>query len=307
MQEPVQSGLGDEDFPDLYRVADQFSIVSQTKYLRLLLRSLLALIAGALCTVIPVDGGEWRRAPFAVGAALMAFSLYWTLMVAQKSYRERWYGGRAIAESVKTYAWRYMMRAEPFAHADTAPAEQLFLDSLRGMIAQEALKLTGPPLPRTGEQITRRMREIRTLGLADRRQTYLEYRVRDQRAWYSGKAADNARKEDRLFSLVGLAQLAALVTAISLAAMPSAVPNLVGVFAASSASLLAWLQAKRHEDLAQSYSVAAQELGLIEAQAAQVTDDEAFSTFVADSEAAISREHTLWLARRDSGTPGIIL
>lgn len=56
---------------------------------------------------------------------------------------------------------------------------------------------------------------------------------------------------------------------------------------------------RQHEELAQSYAVAALELGFIEEQVGRVSDDKGLSAFVADAESAISREHTLWIARRD--------
>ena len=37
------------------------------------------------------------------------------------------YGGRAVAKSVKTYAWRYMVRAEPFA--DEVPFSHFVADT----------------------------------------------------------------------------------------------------------------------------------------------------------------------------------
>ena len=75
--------------------------------------------------------------------------------------------------------------------------------------------------------------------------------------------------------------------------------NLVGVFSSLASALVAWLQVRQHEELAQSYAVAALELGFIEEQAEHVAGDPSFSAFVGDSENAISREHTLWIARRD--------
>ena len=66
-----------------------------------------------------------------------------------------------------------------------------------------------------------------------------------------------------------------------------------------AASLIAWMQVKRYQELAQSYGLATQELGLIASRGLHVASDEELSKFVAESETAISREHTLWTARRD--------
>jgi hypothetical protein len=73
----------------------------------------------------------------------------------------------------------------------------------------------------------------------------------------------------------------------------------VGVLTSLCASLLAWMQVKQYQELSQSYAIAAQELGLISALAKHSQSEADFSAFVADAETAMSREHTLWTARRD--------
>ena len=66
-----------------------------------------------------------------------------------------------------------------------------------------------------------------------------------------------------------------------------------------AAAFVAWLQLKRHQELANSYALAAQELSFIAEQIQRVETAGEFSKFVSDAENAISREHTLWAARRD--------
>jgi hypothetical protein len=66
-----------------------------------------------------------------------------------------------------------------------------------------------------------------------------------------------------------------------------------------TASFLAWLQVKQHEELAHSYAVAAHELSFVREAGKLVHQEAELSSFVADAETAISRKHTLWLARRD--------
>jgi hypothetical protein len=51
--------------------------------------------------------------------------------------------------------------------------------------------------------------------------------------------------------------------------------------------------------VAQSYAIATMDLGLIQEQGARIEGDAQLAAFVADAENAISREHTLWVARRD--------
>ena len=206
-----------------------------------------------------------------------------------------------MAESVKTLAWRYMMKAEPFGEASPERVDRLFAESLRSILRERHLLALPMSDADAGEdQITEPMRRVRGLGIDARKQIYLRDRIQDQQAWYAAKAAANARSEERLFWVMALAQLGALLAAIWLAVMPGLGLPLVGVLSTLAAGVLAWLQVKQHEELAQSYLVAAQELSLIATQGRHVHTDAAFSTFVADAEAAISREHTLWLARRDT-------
>jgi len=66
-----------------------------------------------------------------------------------------------------------------------------------------------------------------------------------------------------------------------------------------AAVLLSWLQVKQHQELSQSYAIAANDINLILSQEPYVDSDNKLEKFIADSENAFSREHTLWIARRD--------
>jgi anti-sigma-K factor RskA len=63
--------------------------------------------------------------------------------------------------------------------------------------------------------------------------------------------------------------------------------------------MAAWSQMKRNDELAQSYALAAQELEEIETLTKNQASEKAFSQLVEQAENSISREHTLWCARRD--------
>jgi hypothetical protein len=66
-----------------------------------------------------------------------------------------------------------------------------------------------------------------------------------------------------------------------------------------ASAIAAWTQMKRHNELAQSYALAAQELEELEAVATNQISGNAFTQLVEQAENSISREHTLWCARRD--------
>jgi uncharacterized membrane protein YhaH (DUF805 family) len=72
------------------------------------------------------------------------------------------------------------------------------------------------------------------------------------------------------------------------------------VFAVAAAAAISWIQARRFNDLSTSYSLAAHEIAIIQSRAKIFMDEEEFSRFVNDTENAFSREHTQWIARKNS-------
>ena len=72
----------------------------------------------------------------------------------------------------------------------------------------------------------------------------------------------------------------------------------LSLFAATAASANAWVQMRQHRTLATSYGVAAQELGLARAAVSSAASEDEWARVVSDAEDAVSREHTMWLARR---------
>ena len=80
--------------------------------------------------------------------------------------------------------------------------------------------------------------------------------------------------------------------------IPDFVLNPTGLTTTAIAVLMTWVQVKQYKNLAESYGITTTELSLIEDTIPNITTNEQFSNFVAESETAISREHTLWRARR---------
>ena len=70
----------------------------------------------------------------------------------------------------------------------------------------------------------------------------------------------------------------------------------IEVIATAASAVLTWLQAKKHNELNSSYSLAAHEIVLIKSESTSITTDNQLSDFVVNSEAAFSREHTQWIA-----------
>jgi hypothetical protein len=287
--------LADADLPALFRAADQASLDGQKSavtrtaaYLALLV---VAALGGAVTWTI-ADGD------LSIGGlmSVIAFtaSLFVGFTIVHLRPEERWYRGRAAAESVKTLAWRYAVGGDPFL-SGAPDADVLFTRRLSDLI--DALRDLGLPAVEGSEQITARMRSIRSSSLAERRIAYRQGRIEEQCAWYTRKARRNDRRGRAWATASGLLILAGLAAGLARTFTLLEV-DLMGLAAATAAAAAAWAQMRQHRTLASSYGLAAQELGLTAALIGGVTEEREWSRAVSDAEDAISREHTTWLARR---------
>lgn len=286
--------MQDENYPSLYRSADRLSLQAQGSFFLALKAHLVLLVLAALLSVLNI--AHWF-------AALLQFiSLLGALACSVYLFAKRperlWYAGRALAESVKTMAWRYMSRAEPFDVSDNESA-CLFHQKLGQLVNQNKDVAQALTSHIEGEQLTEHMDCQRGLALSDRQQYYVQGRVREQLNWYANKARFNKSCANAFFwALISANILAVVLAALRIKFAESAIwPT--DALVALAASLLTWMQAKRFSELASSYSLAATEIGLIRDQARNISCEKEFSVFVADAENAFSREHTQWVARKD--------
>lgn len=304
MTEAPELSIRSAALPALHGAASDVSLKAQKTYLRLVRANLVLLAIGALLSAVSF-GQEGQedvvRSVAAIGVLTLVAALVVTAVISLRNFERRWYGGRAMAESVKTLAWRYVTCAEPFARGlHEKDADTLFIEQLRAVLDEsDALQMDFGGVAGTKDQITDSMREVRAASLEDRKDVYLRDRVRNQREWYSGKAGTNSRREGVFFAAIWLVQLGAVAAGLYVVLEPASTFNWTGLLTTIAAGLLAWLQVRRHQELSQSYSIAALELGLIAEAARHASTEDDFSQFVADAESAISREHTLWVARRD--------
>jgi hypothetical protein len=287
------------EMPALHDAANVSSLNAQRQYLRLIKLNLVALLVGAVAgaVVLPAVG----RVIAGVAALALVAALLLTFVIQNKSYERTWYGGRAIAESVKTLAWRYMARAEPFDGGDDATSDELFLNRLAQTLESGANLNVNLSAVSGSDQITLRMREVRAWPLAQRRDYYDRCRIQDQQKWYSKKSGLSERAAGWFFAGMLLSNVLAVAAAVAMVIRPDLPVNGTGVFSTAAAAVFAWLQVRRHQEIAQSYAIAAQELAIVHGKVGAIATDAKFAVLVADAENAISREHTLWVARRDAG------
>jgi hypothetical protein len=291
----------DSELPALFQASDAAGVRAQKQYARLVALDLTVMILGAVLAAVSFGGPVVRSDMALASAVCIAASFAMTFALKAEGLSRTWYAGRAVAESARTAAWRYMMRAEPYASLADGEADRKLGEALDSYLA-ERRDLAGSLAPAlmAAPQISDTMRKVRALPLAERRDLYSRSRARDQKLWYAAKAATNKARSQLFFQLVLLCQALALVAAIVLVRWPDAPVDLTGVFASLAAALVAWTQLKKHEELANAYGMNAQELSSIEGQLPAANSEEELSRIVVTAENAIARETALWLARREA-------
>lgn len=302
--------MSEDGYPSLYRCADTASLKAQGTYLLFNKVYLGSLVLGSATSAFTAIGAPTVNTYLYTGLAVVlvvGLLILWAMRARQDD--KIWFDGRAVAESVKTATWRFMMKAQPF-HEDSS-AETQFLADLKEI--REARPHLGKHLAAAmnadGAVITDFMKERRSSSLEERREFYASARIRDQKTWYAKKAKLNVETGAKWFRAIALLQVAIVTIAIAQAASGGLGINPIPIVTTCAAAVAAWSQMKRHDELAQSYALAAQELEEIEAIASNQADEDAFSQLVEQTENSISREHTMWCARRDvplSRTAGAI-
>jgi hypothetical protein len=221
-----------------------------------------------------------------------------SLLLTLTEPEKRWYLGRAIAESIKTLTWRYMMHAEPFIHGNDQADLDNFTDRIQA-INQQANEDKFIPKPNKNhrEIITAKMKQIRGLDFLERKAYYAENRIENQIEWYSDKS-ERSRKRARNCSilLIGFQFLAGLYLFQFFDTLKVFNVNNVMVFLATS--IIGIVEMNKYKELHQSYAFTNQELNIIRTKFGSVNDEAELNQFVIEAEQAISREHTMWLARR---------
>ena len=293
--------LNPSDFPALFQKTDQFSINAQQAYLKWVRLELFILILAAILSVFPI----FNNPDYRLGAILVAVSLIvgiaLTFYIKHSKFEDDWYMGRAIAESVKSLTWKYITRGAPFGKSGQSDiVDRQFIALLKNINDQYKSFLKVSCLSDGDVFISPQMKKIRESELEKRKQVYVENRITDQLKWYEKKSLFNKAQTNKLHWLIIIMQAIALIYAIYLIFNPAAF-NIVPIVTTIAAAFISWLQIKRHQELSKSYEVAAHEIQKILQQSVYINTEIKFEQYVDNSENAFSREHTLWIARRDLG------
>lgn len=282
------------DFPSLYKAANEASAKAQRKFLVTLGANLALLVLAA--------GLSWSGSPspnLSIAQTIVLIcSLACTIYLSYRQPQKQWYSTRALSESIKTTTWRWMMRAEPFDGPDAHARDELVASFKK--ILEANRKISEVILDDRGaEFVTEKMLTNRQLSLCERKVLYDKLRIEDQLHWYQRKARQNAFYENVWFLIVVILNALALVGAVVRVANPSTEFWPTDVLTAAAGAALAWLQTRRYQELAASYTLTAYEIGLTRVEMPTDESESRFSVFVSDAENAFSREHTQWQARRD--------
>jgi hypothetical protein len=282
------------DYPALFLDADNASNKHQKKFLCLVRGEYLALFLAAVFSMSFLNDVFY----YLLYAGFFLAGLIILIVRAQSKPEQWWYRCRALAESVKTLTWRYMMHAAPFG-GDDLHAKREFRNQLHAIFRENIETAKQITNDWSGnDQITQPMENIRARSREDRMVYYLTYRVEDQRKWYKRKSTANRAAARRWVWVSGCCYVIAGSMALSRIALPNWLYWPIEPLIVVAASIVGWMQIKKFNELAAAYTVTAHEIGLIQPVADEVKDDDQFSEFVNDAEKAFSREHTLWIARQ---------
>jgi hypothetical protein len=289
-----------KDFPGLYQASDKASLSAQKNYKNIIAYDLITMIIASGLAIYNFKQIEPKLYVYVVSGIFLLISFALTLIIRTKKFEDIWYQGRALAESCKTLTWRFITCAESFESSLTKDeVKDYFISRIREFGNEfkelnESLNAKTAVLP----VITDKMWEIRNLNTLERKQFYVEKRINEQKDWYATKAEFNKTRYNNWFTIIIISQLIAIASVAFLIKFPDSNWNLVGLFTTISASAISWLQLKQHQELKQAYTTAAQELNFIQASFGNINTDIELAEFVLDSENAISREHTLWIAQK---------
>jgi predicted RNA-binding protein with RPS1 domain len=290
--------IKDEDLPGLYQSANSFSVKEQKKYYSGIAWYLILLIAAAIFAFC--SDGEPNPILKILATVLFLTTLSIMIWLRVSKPDDIWYNGRAVAESVKTRSWRWMMRANPYIDSDNIEImRKHFVNDLREILKQNESIVRKLGLDASIEEpITEKMIQIRKLDLPERLNIYRKERITNQALWYKEKSKFN-KKRARFWFWISLSLHAIAIFLLLINIYKADLKLPISVIALAASSVLTWLQAKKHNELSSSYSLTVHEIILVKSESINFENEDDFSEYIMNCENAFSREHTQWFARKN--------
>ncbi len=280
-------------FPAIRELANRASILAQKRYVYLNATQLALLSTTALCAGLnPVSQARQRLVAYSVCFLMFIGLMVWVALQIGR-FEVRWFKCRAFAENSKSIVWRFVMSDLNIPRE----RELVFLDEwreLRGRLPELQSEFA---LCASGNLVTPWMHQVVNLSLQEKVQCYRKYRLQNQLDWYSANSSKNSFQRTIWFWSLFLTQCVIILVA-ALQAWLLIKVNLVGFIASAAVGMLAWSQLKRFSDLATTYAVTVEDLSRISSKYSNVETQEDLNALVSDVEDAVSREHSIWLARR---------
>lgn len=291
----------EKSFPSLFVDAERVSLGGQRGYMIATSSALLAALIASAASTVEIDirlgeaavrlGALLAGTAFLVGIASAVYAI-------QTKPERAWYRGRAAAESIRTLCWQYVVGGGSFGRGDEAEAERRLIERLREVAASASAAQLD--IAAIGGQISPDMRVARSASLEERVRTYLAERIDVQNMWYVKRARRNRQRANLWLTVALVFQVGGLMLAAARTFKLMDV-DFFGVAATAAAGASAWMQTKDYLNLAEAYSATARDLALVRTEGEaflQKSDEASWRVFVEYAEQAVSREHTLWLARR---------
>lgn len=281
-------------YPSLKVAADRASGVAQRTFLLLNVAQLTILVVTSFIAGWSPASSLWQRNVDIAVAVIMFGALGIATWLRLGKFDDRWFRCRALSENVKSAVWYFVMCPESLVvGSETNYLKEVeLLQSRLEQVSKEVALYDDD-----GDLVTQWMRDTQKLPLEQKLRLYREHRLQDQQNWYHARARSNTRLEKNWFCAIFLVEFIAVACA-AIQAWHHCEMNIVGGVAGMSAAFIAWMQTKRYSDLGVSYSIAASDLRQIAAKRQNATTEDEVQTLVQEVETAVSREHSMWLARR---------
>jgi hypothetical protein len=279
----------EDHLPEAYVFASRASAKGQRQFKRLTWIALLLLVVAGAGGLVEGSWGGWVSLGAFVGSLLVS-----ALAIYQRSEQD-WYDGRAVAESTKSIVFKYAVGGEPFGVANPQ-AETRFHQTLAALLSELKKLHSTIELPKSSADLGA-LRQLRSSDLPIRSAAYQAQRLDHQRNWYRQRASEHRRTANAWRAAMLGAEIFGAAGA-ALKGLSLVEVDLFSLFATVAAAAAAWIAAGDYSATTRAYDFAALELGQAVARLPSMGSEEKWAQFVADCEQAMSREHTMWLARR---------
>lgn len=294
-----------EHFNELFLKSDSNSNNFQKKFIRARIIQIITLSTSTFVAIFAYGWTPWIFLGLTFISVIGALIIWWF------KFDQKWYLWRSIAESIKSASWQYCMRGEKFRpEIQIYDAKSDFVDFTTKLILdheKDKLNIISASFTRYDKNTTSTMDSVRNQPLKKRANIYINSRILNQKEWYVRKS-NSAADSKTLFNILilvsyFLAALFVIFDLIELSVFHDYGTSIGSFWVTVGLALLGWIQIRNYANLETSYKYTAVEIEQLEIEFLREMDkpefnDEKFSELVQNSEAAFSREHTSWRARK---------